>query len=152
MSESHATEPILDFPSGWAIFAKTDPQQHHERCSYRTENRAMICDCAALAAAGAAWDLALERSRPALAYVAEEHPCEEDPATREWIAIPAAEAREEWAARCAEDDVSHVFAAETRAEAEQICAGWTRTYALEATVLRRFVGPWEPLEGKQDHA
>lgn len=68
-------EPVLDFPAAWRIFAATDPQQHHEKCSYRTENRALICDCAAMHAAGAAWDLALERSRPPETYLSEEHPC-----------------------------------------------------------------------------
>jgi hypothetical protein len=86
------------------------------------------------------------------ALLATNLPAEEDPATREWIAIPAAEAAEEWAARSIEPDVAHTFAMDTRAEAEQFCEEWARFYGLKATVLHRFVGPWEPLEGEQDHA
>jgi hypothetical protein len=70
------SDPIFDFPAGWQIFATTDPEQHHEECSYRVTDRALICDCAALHAAGAAWDLALEKARTPETYVAEERPCE----------------------------------------------------------------------------
>jgi len=69
-------EPILDFPTAWRIFAATNPQQHHENCSYRTQDRALICDCAAATAAAAAWDLAMERAEPVPVYVAEERHCE----------------------------------------------------------------------------
>lgn len=39
-----------DFPTAWAVMRKTDPQQHHERCSYRQTNGGVLCDCAAQAA------------------------------------------------------------------------------------------------------
>lgn len=36
-----------DFPTAWAVMSKTHPEQHHERCSYRTTNGGVLCDCAA---------------------------------------------------------------------------------------------------------
>jgi len=54
-------EPFVDFPTMWAIMATTTPEHNHERCSYRTENRALLCDCAASDAAVAAWVLAHRR-------------------------------------------------------------------------------------------
>ncbi len=34
-----------DFPTAHKILGKTKHRQHHEKCSYRTDN--MLCDCAA---------------------------------------------------------------------------------------------------------
>jgi hypothetical protein len=73
-------------------------------------------------------------------------PIEEDPATREWIAIPAAEATEEWGVRRRD---GRVLAFSDRADAEAYAQSWR---GGERTVVHRFVGPWEPLEGEQDHA
>jgi hypothetical protein len=41
---------IPDFPKAWAVLNKTKLDEHHEKCSYRTTNRAILCDCAALMA------------------------------------------------------------------------------------------------------
>lgn len=38
---------ISDFPLAWDAMRRTDPQQHHEKCSYRQTNGAILCDCAA---------------------------------------------------------------------------------------------------------
>jgi hypothetical protein len=54
---------IFDFPTGWASLAASNPEQHHERCSYRTENRALLCDCAAIHAARRAYELGVEGGR-----------------------------------------------------------------------------------------
>jgi hypothetical protein len=86
------------------------------------------------------------------ALLAANLPAEEDPASREWIAIPAAEAREEWAAQVIGSGQT-IFALDgTRESAEQFVAGWSGAYGADASVVHRFVGPWEPLEGEQDHA
>lgn len=39
---------IMDFPTAWKFVAKTKLSQHHKKCSYRTEKRALLCDCAVL--------------------------------------------------------------------------------------------------------
>jgi hypothetical protein len=36
---------MIDIPLAWKLTRETSPEQHHERCSYRTAG--MLCDCAA---------------------------------------------------------------------------------------------------------
>jgi hypothetical protein len=36
---------IMDYPQAWEYVRSTDPTTHHERCSWRTENGALLCDC-----------------------------------------------------------------------------------------------------------
>lgn len=38
----------MDFPTAWAMMAATSLDEHAERCSYRTQNRALLCDCPVL--------------------------------------------------------------------------------------------------------
>lgn len=38
---------MSDFPTAFHVMAFTDPEQHHEKCSYRQMTRAVFCDCAA---------------------------------------------------------------------------------------------------------
>src|SRR5215469_13632464 len=35
----------MDFPTAWAYVRLTEPVDHHERCSWRTTNGALLCDC-----------------------------------------------------------------------------------------------------------
>ena len=35
----------MDFPTAWAFVRDTDMELHDERCSYRSENGAFLCDC-----------------------------------------------------------------------------------------------------------
>ena len=37
-----------DFPTAWEIIRKTNPEHHHEKCSYRQTAGGMLCDCAAI--------------------------------------------------------------------------------------------------------
>ena len=39
------SEAIMDYPTAWAFVRETDPADHHERCSWRTERGALLCDC-----------------------------------------------------------------------------------------------------------
>lgn len=36
---------VMDWPTAWAFIRTTRPEDHHERCSWRTENGALLCDC-----------------------------------------------------------------------------------------------------------
>lgn len=36
---------IMDYPTAWEFVRNTNPQNHHEKCSWRTENGALLCDC-----------------------------------------------------------------------------------------------------------
>lgn len=36
---------IMDYPTAWAFVKDTDPADHHERCSWRTTNGCLLCDC-----------------------------------------------------------------------------------------------------------
>ena len=40
-----ASEPVMDFPAAWAFVKATDPADHDPRCSWRTQNGALLCDC-----------------------------------------------------------------------------------------------------------
>jgi hypothetical protein len=51
-----------DFPTAWAVMRATDPQQHHERCSYRQTNGGVLCDCAASKAFIATVEMANKKS------------------------------------------------------------------------------------------
>ena len=35
----------MDFPTAWAFVRETKPEDHDERCSWRTTNGALLCDC-----------------------------------------------------------------------------------------------------------
>ena len=37
--------PSMDYPQAWEFVRATKPEEHHERCSWRTENGAFLCDC-----------------------------------------------------------------------------------------------------------
>jgi hypothetical protein len=39
------SEAVMDFPAAWAFVADTKLEDHHPKCSYRTEARALLCDC-----------------------------------------------------------------------------------------------------------
>lgn len=36
---------IMDFPAAWEYVRSTKPEDHHEKCSWRTEGGALLCDC-----------------------------------------------------------------------------------------------------------
>ena len=36
---------VMDYPTAWNFVRATDPKDHDERCSWRTENGAFLCDC-----------------------------------------------------------------------------------------------------------
>jgi hypothetical protein len=57
-----ADRVVFDFPTAGEIMGSTKPAEHHERCSYRQTNQALLCDCAALAATDVAWQLAHRRA------------------------------------------------------------------------------------------
>lgn len=40
-----AANVIMDYPTAWAFVKSTDPADHHERCSWRTTNGCLLCDC-----------------------------------------------------------------------------------------------------------
>ena len=52
--------PVMDIPAAWAFVETTRPEQHHERCSWRATEGALLCDCPLL------WD-EYERRRVARA-------------------------------------------------------------------------------------
>lgn len=52
------TEAVMDFPTAWEFVRETDPADHHEQCSWRTQNGALLCDCRIL------WDEYDRRKRP----------------------------------------------------------------------------------------
>ena len=63
--------------------------------------------------------------------------------TREWVAIPADDATEEWGVLVAETgDVAHFVLG--RDAAEEFVR--SLTLAATATVVHRYVGPWEPVD------
>lgn len=41
-SESAA---VMDYQTAWAFVRDTDPANHHEACSWRQTNGALLCDC-----------------------------------------------------------------------------------------------------------
>lgn len=36
---------IMDYPTAWAFVKTTKPVDHHSKCSWRTQNGALLCDC-----------------------------------------------------------------------------------------------------------
>lgn len=36
---------VMDYPAAWAFVRETNPTDHHERCSWRRTNGALLCDC-----------------------------------------------------------------------------------------------------------
>lgn len=36
---------VMDFPTAWKFIADTKLKDHDEKCSYRVENRCLLCDC-----------------------------------------------------------------------------------------------------------
>jgi hypothetical protein len=40
-----APRVVMDYPQAWAFVRDTNPEDHHERCSWRTQNGALLCDC-----------------------------------------------------------------------------------------------------------
>lgn len=36
---------ILDIATAWAIARRSQPTDHHERCSYRVTSGGLLCDC-----------------------------------------------------------------------------------------------------------
>lgn len=36
---------IMDFPTAWEFVRNTKPEDHHEKCSWRTAKGAFLCDC-----------------------------------------------------------------------------------------------------------
>lgn len=36
---------VMDYPTAWKFLSETELKDHHEKCSYRTENRGILCDC-----------------------------------------------------------------------------------------------------------
>ncbi len=36
---------VMDYPTAWEFVRGTDPADHNERCSWRTQNGALLCDC-----------------------------------------------------------------------------------------------------------
>lgn len=36
---------VMDYPAAWAFVRATDPAIHHDHCSWRTTNGALLCDC-----------------------------------------------------------------------------------------------------------
>lgn len=55
-------QAVFDFPTGWASLEPTNPEHHHERCSYRQANRGLLCDCAAIHAARRAYELGIQHA------------------------------------------------------------------------------------------
>lgn len=37
--------PVMDYPAAWEFVRATDPADHHEKCSWRQTNGALLCDC-----------------------------------------------------------------------------------------------------------
>lgn len=35
----------MDYPQAWAFVKETKPEDHHKKCSWRTTNGALLCDC-----------------------------------------------------------------------------------------------------------
>lgn len=35
----------VDFPRAWEISRSVDIEKHHEKCSFRTTNGVLLCDC-----------------------------------------------------------------------------------------------------------
>jgi hypothetical protein len=64
MGKQTDAQPVFDFPAAWKSVEPTKTDQHHERCSYRQTDRALLCDCAAVIAAEAAWHLAHQEPAP----------------------------------------------------------------------------------------
>lgn len=54
---------IFDFPTAFAAVEPTEPGYHHEQCSYRAQNRALLCDCAAIVAARRAYELGVQHAK-----------------------------------------------------------------------------------------
>lgn len=78
------------------------------------------------------------------------HECEETEA-REWIAIPAFDATEEWGVRT-DRGVIVKGSAGARESAEQFRAGYVQSGRHEAVVVHRYVGPWEPADLDEEAA
>jgi len=36
---------VMDFPTAWKFVKGTKLEDHHEKCSYRTTDRCLLCDC-----------------------------------------------------------------------------------------------------------
>jgi hypothetical protein len=36
---------IMDYPTAWEFVRATCPLDHDERCSWRTQSGALLCDC-----------------------------------------------------------------------------------------------------------
>ena len=45
---STSSAVVMDFPESWAFVRTTDPKDHHEKCSWRVTNGALLCDCQVL--------------------------------------------------------------------------------------------------------
>lgn len=58
--------------------------------------------------------------------------------------------REEWAVRVTGSGESIFPLDGTRSSADEFVAGWSGAYGAEAVVVRRVVGPWEPVEEAPD--
>ncbi len=39
---------IMDFPTAWEFVRATKADDHHEKCSWRVTNGALLCDCRVL--------------------------------------------------------------------------------------------------------
>ncbi len=48
IEQSGIRQRMLDIPTGWELARATPANQHHEKCSYRTTNGGLMCDCAAM--------------------------------------------------------------------------------------------------------
>lgn len=48
----------MDYPQAWEFVRATKPEDHNERCSWRTEGGAFLCDCDVL------WDEYVKRGGP----------------------------------------------------------------------------------------
>lgn len=35
----------MDFPAAWAIARATEPEYHHNKCSFNVTSGALLCDC-----------------------------------------------------------------------------------------------------------
>ena len=42
------TEAIMDYPTAWEFVRGTDPEDHAERCSWRSTSGAFLCDCSVI--------------------------------------------------------------------------------------------------------
>jgi hypothetical protein len=40
---------MIDYPTAWRLVKQTAFEEHHIKCSYRTESGALLCDCEILA-------------------------------------------------------------------------------------------------------